>query len=319
MKLFSRAAVAAVAVSALALTGCSNSGNDAPNGSAAAGDTITVKHAKGELKLNGMPKKVVVLDYAALDTMEAIGEGDKVVAISNAKAYPAAAKPFEDKATAGAMKEPDFEAIAQAEPDLIVVNARQEKAYGELEKIAPTLDLTAKDGTLTLDAALESSRILGQVFGKEKEVSEKVDALKEKAKKISEKADGVDAMMMMTNGGELSVYGPESRFGLLYHDLGFKPSTEVKMDGRHGEAISFEYVAKANPTHIFVVDRDQATGSDANTAEATLNNELVKGTKAAKENHIHYLNGGDWYLVGGGLKTLDSMLGEVGKAVDANA
>lgn len=318
MKLFSRAAAAAVVAGALALTGCSNSG-DAPNGSAASGDTITVKHAKGELKLDGTPEKVVVLDYAALDVMEAIGESDKVVSISTAKAFPAVAKPFEDKATAGAMKEPDFETIAQAEPDLIIVNGRQKDAYSELEKIAPTLDLTASNGTATLDVAVESARTVGQIFGKEKEVDEKIKGLKDKANKIAEKANGTDAMLVMTNGGELSTYGPDSRFGIVYHDLGFKPATEVKMDGRHGEAISFEYVAKANPTHIFVVDRDKAIGSDANTAEATLDNELIKGTKAAKDNNIHYLNGADWYLVGGGLTTLNSMLDEVDKAVDANA
>ena len=40
---------------------------------------------------------------------------------------------------AGGLKEPDFEAISELAPDLILISARQAEAYDQLSEIAPTV------------------------------------------------------------------------------------------------------------------------------------------------------------------------------------
>lgn len=87
------------------------------------------------------------------------------------------------------------------------------------------------------------------------------------------------------------------------------------MDGRYGEVVSFEYIADADPDYIFVIDRDAARGSDEATAEATLDNPLVQGTKAAQNDNIVYLSPELWYVMGGGINNVDAMIDEVEAAL----
>jgi len=82
----------------------------------------------------------------------------------------------------------------------------------------------------------------------------------------------------------------------------------------HGQVISFEYIAEKNPDYLFVIDRDDAIGENA-TAKQMLNNDLIKNTRAFKENRIVYLEPGLWYLAGGGLVSVSNMIDQAGKAL----
>lgn len=333
MNIASRFAAVIVA-SAVALTACSNSEQDAASkvssavSSASSGASsatsamkseasypVTIEHKQGSTEIAAEPEKIVVLDYSALDYLDTLGYGDKVVGVPTAKAAPAIADNYKDVKEVGSLKEPDMEAIAGLEPDLILLGSRNAKTYPDMEKIAPTVDLSFDYENAVADTEANAATV-GKIFGAEDKAKADFADIKTKMDEIKKKVTdaNVNALIVMTNGGELSAYGETSRFALI-HELGFKPAAEVKMDGRHGEAISFEYVAKADPDYIFVIDRDAATGSGGNTAEATLDNELIKGTKAAKNDHIVYLDSADWYLVGSGLTTFGNMVDAVGNAL----
>lgn len=328
MKLAIRCA-ALVAASALVLTGCTNSEEDSQNSASSVASSeggatsaaamasypLTVEHKQGSTEIKAEPEKIVVLDYSALDYVDTLGFGDKVVGVPTAKAAPHVADDFKDVKQVGSLKEPDMEAIAGLDPDLILLGSRNAETYPEMTKIAPTVDLSF-DYENPVEDTKKNALTVGKIFGVEDKAQKEVDALDAKFDEVKKKVTdaNVNALIVMTNGGELSAYGETSRFALI-HDLGFKPAAEVKMDGRHGEAISFEYVAKANPDYIFVIDRDAATGSGGNTAKATLDNELIKGTNAAKNDHIVYLDSSDWYLVGSGITTFGNMIDAVGNAL----
>ena len=84
-------------------------------------------------------KTVVVFDYGFLDTLDALGVD---VSCSVSSSLPKYLSKYADEATyknAGALKEPDFEAISLMEPDVIFISDRQADAYEELSKIAPTV------------------------------------------------------------------------------------------------------------------------------------------------------------------------------------
>ena len=44
----------------------------------------------------------------------------------------------------GTLKEPDFEAIKSANPDLIIIGGRQADYYDQFTEIAPTISLSVK-------------------------------------------------------------------------------------------------------------------------------------------------------------------------------
>ncbi|WP_309126632.1 siderophore ABC transporter substrate-binding protein [Kocuria sp.] len=311
--LLQRSTAALTAVSALALAGCSTSGAasaDAPESSAA--ETVAVEHAQGTTDVPVAPENVITFDLGVLDSLEAIDE--------DVQGLPQANLPerFSQYATdeyvnAGSLKEPDLEAVAEADPDLIIITGRTADFYDELSEIAPTVDLSIDEAD-ALTSFTEQSETLGKIFGKEAEVEEKLTAIDERIAETKEQAAGAgSAMFLLTNAGEVNAYGPNSRFGNIVFDvLGVEAAGDVRAEGTHGEAVSFEAIADAAPDRLYVLDRDTAVGqSGGEAAQQVLDNELVGGTPAAQQDRITYLDSSSWYLVGFGLNNFPSMITEI--------
>jgi len=78
----------------------------------------------------------------------------------------------------------------------------------------------------------------------------------------------------------------------------------------HGQKVSSELIAKANPDYLFIVDRNAAVlGKVANKDE--MENPLVKQTHAFKNNKIFYLDPNVWFISGGGLTSVRLMVQDI--------
>ncbi|EMY35446.1 periplasmic binding protein [Arthrobacter crystallopoietes BAB-32] len=306
----SRLLAVSAAASLFALSAC----GQGASATGTEGETVTVEHAQGTTEVPANPETVYTFDLGALDTLDALGV--EVDGVPQAVYPESLAKYSEDSVTKiGSMKEPDFEAISEGAPDLIIISGRTAEAYPELSKIAPTIDVSV-DMADPIASFKENTATLGGIFGKEAEAKEKLAAIDTRIEETkAAAADAGTGLIVMTSGGELTAYGAGSRFGLVHDVLGVQTAADVKAEGSHGEAISFEYIAEKNPAHLFVIDRDAATGEAGQAASAALDNELVNGTDAAKNGNITYLDSASWYLVGYGLNNVDAMIGAVQEAV----
>ncbi|RRN74798.1 siderophore ABC transporter substrate-binding protein [Peribacillus simplex] len=275
-------------------------------------EEFTVKHQLGETKVKINPKKVVVFDMGALDTLDKLGV--EVAAVPH-DGLPKYLSKYEGTTeNAGGLKEPDFEKINEMAPDLILISGRQTEAYKELSEIAPTV-YVGVDTANYMESFKENVTLLGKIFDKKDEaakelarVEENINALKEKAPKDK------TGLIVLASGGKVSAYGPDSRFGII-HDVFGVPAVDDKLEvSTHGQSISFEYIAEKNPDYLFVVDRDAVAGDGA-AAKETVENDIVKNTKAFKEGNIIYLDPNYWYLSGGGLESVDEMVKEVSKGL----
>lgn len=215
---------------------------------------------------------------------------------------------------AGGLKEPDFEKINEIAPDLILISGRQSDAYEELSKIAPTV-YVGVDTTKYMESFEENVTLLGKIFGKEKEAAKEFASVEENITALKEKAPtDKKGLIILASGGKVSAYGPDSRFGII-HDVFGVPAVDDKLEvSTHGQSISFEYIAEKDPDYLFVVDRDAVAGDGA-AAKETVENDIVKNTKAYKEGNIIYLDPNYWYLSGGGLESVDSMVKEVSEGI----
>ncbi len=308
------AVLSVTAAVTLALTACggSSEASDEPAGAS----TVSVEHAQGTTDVPLNPETVFTFDLGALDTLDALGIRAAGVPQGG---LPAQLSDYEgdDTTNIGSMFEPDFETIAAAEPDLIIISGRSADSYEELSDLAPTIDLSV-DAADPLAGFTTVTESLGTIFGVEDAVAERLSALDTEISATREAAATAgNGLIVMTSGGEVTAYGANSRFGLIHDVLGVEPATDVKMDGRHGEAISFEYIAEADPAHLFVIDRDAAVGEAGAAAAAVLDNDLVNGTDAARNGAITYLDSASWYLIGYGLNNLDAMVATVNQAVSA--
>ena len=67
--------------------------------------------------------------------------------------------------------------------------------------------------------------------------------------------------------------------------------------------------------YLFVLDKGQITGSNAQPAKEIVENELVKTTDTYKNGNIVYLDTQAWYVGGAGFKALDKMLSDIENAL----
>ncbi|MGL5314007.1 MAG: siderophore ABC transporter substrate-binding protein [Peptostreptococcaceae bacterium] len=295
-------------VGAFALTG-----NKGTQDTAVAGDeVIKITHDLGETDVKTNPQRVVVFDYPALDTLNALGI-DTVVGLPSGSKLPEGLEKYssDEYTNVGTLKEPDLEAVKSANPDLIIISGRQADYYDQLKEIAPTISV-AKENSDYVGSMIENIKELGKIFGVEDKATEEVAKLEEKIAEVKGivEAKGANALTVMVNEGNLSVYGDESRFALLYQGFGFTNVDETIDNSTHGQTVTFEYLAETNPEYIFVLDRGAATGGES-TAKDVLDNEIVKSTDAYKNDKIVYLNPVVWYTNDGGLNSVNTMIEDV--------
>lgn len=271
---------------------------------------VTIETAQGPVTLAAMPAKVAVLDLGAIDTLMALGVTPAAVPD---KLFLDHLQPLAGKATpVGTLMEPNLEALAGVGPDLIVVAGRSAAKKNDVAQVAPAIDMTV-DGADLVPQAKARLQAFGTLFGKEAEAQALAATLDGKLAALKQAGAGKgDALVVLTNGPKMSAYGPGSRFGWIHELTGLPPAVDsLDPKANHGDAISHEFIAQADPDWLFVLDRGAAIGADMPAAKATLDTKLVQDTKAWKNGHVVYLPADNVYLAPGGVtslgETLDSL------------
>lgn len=275
---------------------------------------IVLEHAKGQIKLEDVAKKIVVFDMGSLDTVDVIAPGIEIaVPVSN---IPNALSKYENAVNAGSLFEPDMEAIFNFDPDLIIIGGRQADYYDEFSKIAPTIYIELNADTYMDDFKLNTLNI-AKALGKEDEATKYLDEIDKEIEAIKalSKASEEKSLIIMTNDGNISAYGKGSRFGLIHDVLEIPQADETIKVSNHGQEASFEYIAQVNPKILFVVDRTVVAGGSTKGSD-TLNNDLVNSIDAYKNDKIVYLDAEAWYLANGGINMMKLMLSEVKSALE---
>lgn len=279
------------------------------------GETVIVNHELGETTVNKNPKRIVVFDYGILDSLDKLGVEGIVGVVQDGLPEYLSKFASEEYTSIGTLKEPNMEEIFALKPDLIIISGRQGDYYEELSKIAPTINLGIKSEDY-LASFTENMNILGTIFGEEKTVEKELEeinqAIAELNKKVTEK--GINGLIALANDGAFSVYGKESRFGIIHNAFGVIPVDESIEVSTHGQKASFEYVVEKNPDYLFVVDRTAITGGTS-SAKDLFENELMKKTDAYKNDNIVYLDPSIWYTATGGFTSTMKMIEEVDSAI----
>ncbi len=274
---------------------------------------IVLEHAQGETTIDGPAERIVVLDMGALDTLAALGSADSVVGLATGNVMPEALSQFEDEKyePVGSLKEPDLEAIAALDPDLVIAGFRSASLTEELSKNFNTIDVTYDAADGFYNGVEFSTNLIAKAVGKETEAEEQLAEVSDALEDAKEKAPtDKSALILMTSGGKVSAHGTDSRFGLVHTELGIEPAISDVEAEAHGDAISFEAIAEANPDILYVVDRDAAIGEDGEAAKQVLDNELVATTPAWENDDVIYLDGSRWYIMIHGVDNAVEMLNE---------
>ncbi|PWE30801.1 iron ABC transporter substrate-binding protein [Pararhodobacter marinus] len=275
---------------------------------------ITIPTYAGPARAPLAPRSVVAFDLAAIDSLQALGVALDGVPAIRPPAYLAPA--FAGVPTMGTLFEPDFESLAVLGPDLIVAGGRSQPQVPALSRIAPTLDMTISGDVM--GQSRERLRAYGQIFGLQARAESLLSEFDARLATAREMVDGHgDALIVLTNGGTVSAYGGDSRFGWLHGALNLPEAAPGITAENHGEAVSFEYIAEVNPDWLLVIDRAAAIGQEGEAAAVTLDNPLVGGTTAGQRGQIVYLDSAALYLAGGGLQAMSRIVDQIAGAFAA--
>ncbi|MGF1695310.1 siderophore ABC transporter substrate-binding protein [Vibrio lamellibrachiae] len=286
----------------------------------ASNNTVEVMHRLGSVTLETQPKRVVVIGLGPLDALDRFGIDP--VAISKAATLPTYLNKYkgEQYASSGSLFEPDFEAIYMQKPDVIIVGARGASNYEELSKIAPTVVFAAEADQGYWNSTQQQWRNLGKVFNIEEKVEQKIESLDQQFESIRRynQNHSIDALTVMSSGGNITTFGENSRFSSIYKDFGFKQTVEGIKATRHGDLISYEFIGKSNPSTLLIIDKDKLVNKGTSNTQAEFDNELVQATKAYKNGHMAYLDINAWYLSIAGVTATEQMITDVKESIGLN-
>lgn len=290
-----RSVTASVALmAALSLAGCA--ATPAATGSPAGEATTTVTDNHGAIEVPVNPERVVALDNTTFQTLS--DWGVSLVAAPKPLMYDLwpSLSGGADVLDVGLHREPDLEAVIEAEPDLIVGGYRFASFYDDLKDIQPAIiETSPRDGEDHISELKRQVAILGQVFDREDDAQRLADELDAAVAAAAEAYNGTDTVVgLITSAGEIAYAAPgEGRgVGSVFPTLDLVAGIDREAeDSSHGDDISVEAIAAAAPEWLIVLDRDAMFGEDGYVAAKELieGSEALKNVPAVKKGQIVYL------------------------------
>jgi iron complex transport system substrate-binding protein len=210
---------------------------------------VTVQGSNGEISIDDRPVRIVSLSPTATEDLFAIGAGEQVIAVDDQSNYPPEAPMTELSGF-----EPNVEAIAGYEPDLVVFATEP----GDLGSSLEALGVTALqlDAAPTLEVAYDQIEQLGLATGHQAEAKTLVDDIRSQ---VDELVAGVDRSAGLTFFYELddTFYSVTSKtfIGQLFELLGLENIADAAGRGSAGyPQLSAEYIIESDPDLIFLAD-----------------------------------------------------------------
>lgn len=294
---------------------CKNEKNQSQNPADENLETVTITHALGTTEVIKNPKTIVALDFASLENLDYLGVKVAGIPKSNIPSYLQKYQEDTSIVDLGTLKEINFEKLNELNPDVIFMSARLQNQYDELAKIAPTI-YTEVDYKDYMNAITKNLGYFGGIFDENDKINAAIKEIEGKVDEVKQKASDLDkkALIVLHNNGRFSAYGKGSRFGVIHDVLGMKEAVQNLEVARHGQTASNEFIQEANPDYLFVIDRSAVVDKNA-TNKAEIENKLIQQTTAYKNGKIVYLDPEVWYLSGGGIISINKMIGAINEAL----
>ena len=282
--------------------------------SAATAEVVTVESYRGSVEVARLPSSVFVYDMAALEALDALGvDPDSITSVRDT--FLDYLQRYEGEA--GTLFEPDFEEVHASSPDMVIIGGRSSSHFDAMQKIAPTIDMTIWGNDL-IETGLARLEAYGLIFDRVEEASTLRGKIESAIELTADAVEGKgNALIVLTNGPKISAYGRGSRFGWLQEVIDLPFAVSSLETTTHGQVISFEFIREVDPDWLIVVDRVAAIGGEGGDARTTLDNPIVRDTRAWKSGQVIYLDAGPIYLAGGGVHSTRGTLETIRTAFEA--
>ena len=315
---------------AFCMAACSNTApnNTAAGSEEAASETITIRALNANKEMVDVevpydPQRIAILDMPALDIVDALGLGNRIVGSAKVTIeYLTEYNPDDSNGAImnlGTVKTADLEKVAACAPDIIFIGGRLSAVYTDLEAIAPVIYLPVDYKKGIVESTRYNAQTIASIFGKEAEVDAMFSDFQPRIDALNAVLNGKDVLLGMYNSNALGLMDSASQLNLIAKELGANNLSETVGEtekATHGEEASWETILTLNPEYMFILDRSTATGAaDEGVlgAREVIENDLIKTLDVYKDGKIVYLieHANVWYTSTGGVQALNTMLADL--------
>ncbi|TAA73600.1 ABC transporter substrate-binding protein [Planococcus salinarum] len=219
----------------LSLAACSSGEEDTATETDTGGDPVTIQGTNGEVTLDEPAEKVVVLEWTYAEDLLAVGVQPAGMAdIESYGDYVNIEPQLDDTVIdVGGRQEPNLEAIAEIDPDLIIgVDFRHTAMLEELERIAPTVIFNPYPEDESIDPYQEMETTFLEIAKAVDKTEEADEVLADLEEKYEESAAEIEAADLETNdviltlaysgpqAPEIRVFTPHSMASVILERIG---------------------------------------------------------------------------------------------------
>ena len=231
---------------------------------------VTVEGTNGSITIEAQPERIVSLSPTATEDLFAIGAGDQVIAVDDQSDFPAEA-PTTDLSGF----EPNVEAIAGYQPDLVVFATEP----GDLGASLEALGITALqlDAAPTLEVAFDQIEQLGVATGHATDAERVVADLRAQVDALVERAvPSADLSFYFELDDTFYSVTSKTFIGQLFELLQLENIADPAGKGSGGyPQLSAEYIIEADPDLIFLADTECCGQTPETVAERPGWNEIA--------------------------------------------
>lgn len=265
------AAVLTPLIAGLVLTGCSSSkttdSGAKPSASASSG-TFPVTVA--DVTLSAKPTHIVSMSPTATDVLFAIGAGSQVVAVDKNSDYFGDPKPATTPPADIDAYQPNAEAIAAKNPDLVVISNDTNKIKDQLTKLK--IPVYVAPAASTLDDTYKQEADLGQLTGHVDGAATVISNEKKQIADLVAKAPARSKQLSYYYELDQTLYSVTSKtfigslFNMTHMTNIADPADAGGAAGGYPQ-LTAEAIVKANPDLIFLADTSCCKQSESTVAK----------------------------------------------------
>jgi iron complex transport system substrate-binding protein len=211
------------------------------------------------------PERIVSLSASATEMLFAIGAGDRVVAVDDQSDFP------EDVPTTDLSGyEPNVEAVATYEPDLVVTSGIAEDVIAGLEAL--DIEVLVLDAPVVLDEAYDQISALGTATGHPEEADDLIEEMRSDIAELVASVPDHDEAPTYYHELDDTLYTitSDTFIGEIYGLAGLvNVADPADPDGALGgyPQLSSEFLVAADPDYVFLADTE-CCGQSAETLAA---------------------------------------------------
>ena len=209
----------------------------------------TTEPATTEPEQDAVPQAIISLSPTATEMLYAIGAGDQVLAVDDFSNFPAEAA---DKMSGLSGFEPNVEAIAGLEPDLVLTDGTNPALLDQLD----TLGINRWEGpaALSFDDVYTQIEQLGAATGHVAEAAELVGNMQQDIAEVKAGLPQLDAPLTYYHELDATFFSVTSDtfIGAVYAEIGLVNIADAVGEGNPYPQLNAEYIIDQNPDLIFL-------------------------------------------------------------------